>query len=48
MEWEFAEFITTHRHEHPHVALVEPLDRLTRKVISVDALLDKRIFNVID
>ncbi len=48
MEWEFAEFILTHRDEHPHVALVKPLDRLSRKVISVDALFDKRLFNVID
>ena len=48
MEWEFAEFILTHRDELPHVALVKPLDRLTRKVISVDALFDKRLFNVID
>ena len=48
MEWEFAEFILTHRDEHPHVALVKPLDRLTRKVISVDALFDKRLFIVID
>ena len=48
MEWEFAEFIMTHRDEHPHVALVKPLDKLTRKVISVDALFDKRLFIVID
>ncbi len=48
MEWEFTEFILTHRDERPHVALVKPLDRLTRKVISVDALFDKRLFNVID
>ncbi len=48
MEWEFSEFILTHRDEHPHVALVKPQDRLTRKVISVDALFDKRLFNVID
>ena len=48
MEWEFSEFILTHRDEHPHVALVKPLDRLTRKVISVDALFDKRLFIVID
>ncbi len=48
MEWEFAEFILTHRDEHPHVALVKPLDRLTRKVISVDALFDKRLFHVIN
>ena len=48
MEWEFAEFILTHRDEHPHVALVKPLDKLTRKVISVDALFDKRLFIVID
>ena len=48
MEWEFAEFILTHRDEHPHVALVKPQDRLTRKVISVDALFDKRLFNVVD
>ncbi len=48
MEWEFSEFILTHRDEHPHVALVKPLDRLTRKVISVDALFDKRLFKVID
>lgn len=48
MEWEFTEFIPTHRDEHPHVALVKPLDRLTRKVISVDALFDKRLFKLID
>ena len=48
MEWEFSEFILTRRDELPHVALVKPLDRLTRKVISVDALFDKRLFNVID
>jgi hypothetical protein len=48
MEWEFSEFILTHRGEHPHVALVKPLDRLTRKVISVDALLDKRLFSLIE
>ena len=48
MEWEFSEFILTHHDEHPHVALVKPLDRLTKKVISVDALFDKRLFNVID
>ncbi len=48
MEWEFSEFILTYRDEHPHVALVKPLDRLTRKVISVDALFDRRLFNVID
>ena len=48
MEWEVSEFIRTHRDEHPQVALVKPLDRLTRKVISVDALFDKRLFNVID
>jgi hypothetical protein len=48
MEWEFSEFILTYRDEPPHVALVKPLDRLTRKVISVDALFDKRLFSVID
>ena len=48
MEWEFSEFILTHRDEHTHVALVKPQDRLTRKVISVDALFDKRLFNVVD
>lgn len=48
MEWEFAEFILTYRDEHPHVALVKPLDRLSRKVISVDALFDKRLFSAID
>ncbi len=48
MEWEFSRFILTHRDERPHVALVKPLDRLTRKVISVDALFDKRLFKVID
>jgi len=48
MEWEFSNFVLTHRDEHPHVALVKPLDRLTRKVISVDALFDKRLFNAID
>lgn len=48
MEWVFSEFIMTHRDEHPHVALVKPLDKLTRKVISVDALFDKRLFRVID
>ena len=48
MEWEFSNFVLTHRDEQPHVALVKPLDRLTRKVISVDALFDKRLFNVID
>ena len=48
MEWEFSEFILTHRDQQPHVALVKPLDRLTRKVISVDALFDKRLFKVID
>ena len=48
MEWEFADFVLTYRDEHPHVALVKPLDRLTRKVISVDALFDKRLFRVVD
>ncbi len=48
MEWEFSRFVLTHRDERPHVALVKPLDRLTRKVISVDALFDKRLFNIID
>ncbi len=48
MEWEVSNFVITHRDEQPHVALVKPLDRLTRKVISVDALFDKRLFNVID
>jgi hypothetical protein len=48
MEWEFTEFILTYRDELPHAALVKPLDRLTRKVISVDALFDKRLFNLID
>ncbi len=43
MEWEFSEFILTYRDEHPHVALVKPLNRLTRKVISVDALFVKRL-----
>ena len=40
MEWEVSEFIPTYHDEHPHVALVKPRDRLTRKVISVDALFD--------
>ena len=48
MEWEVTNFVLTHRDENPHVALVKPLDRLTRKVIAVDALFDKRLFNVID
>ena len=48
MEWEVSNFVLTHRDENPHVALVKPLDRLTRKVIAVDALFDKRLFNVID
>ncbi len=48
MEWEVLNFVLTHRDENPHVALVKPLDRLTRKVIAVDALFDKRLFNVID
>jgi hypothetical protein len=48
MEWEFSNFILTYREEHPHVALVKPLDRLSRKVISVDALFDKRLFKTID
>ena len=46
-EWEFAGFILTHFDKHPHVALVKPLDRKTRKVISVDALFDKRLFNAV-
>ena len=46
-EWEFTEFILTHFDKHPHVALVKPQDRLTRKVISVDALFDKRLFSEI-
>ncbi len=48
MEWEVSNFVLTHRDENPHVALVKPLDRLTRKVIAVDALFDKRLFNVVD
>ena len=48
MEWEFSQFIVTYRDEHPHVALVKPRDRLTRKVISVDALFDKKLFSAID
>ena len=48
MEWEVSNFVLTHRDENPHVALVKPLDRLTRKVIAVDALFDKRLFNVMD
>jgi hypothetical protein len=47
-EWEFLEFVTTYCGELPHVALVKPLERLTRKVISVDALFDKRLFRVVD
>ena len=48
MEWEVSSFVVTRRDEPPHVALVKPLDRLTRKVVAVDALFDKRFFNVID
>ena len=48
MVWEVSEFILTHHDEHPHVALVKPRDRLTRKVISVDALFDKRLFKLVD
>ena len=47
-EWEVSNYVLTLRDEHPHVALVKPMDKLTRKVISVDALFDKRLFNVID
>ncbi len=45
--WEVSEFIRTHV-ERPHVTLVKVEDRLTRKVISVDALFDKRLFLVVD
>ena len=49
MEWEFSGYVLTYRDDElPHVSLVKPLDRLTRKVISVDALFDKRLFNAID
>ncbi len=47
MVWEVSEFIRMHG-EPPHVALVKLEDRLTRKVISVDALFDKRLFSVVD
>ena len=47
-EWEFTEFISTCFGKHPHVALVKPSDRYTRKVISVDALLDRHLFYSID
>ena len=45
--WKVSEFIRTHD-ELPHVALVKLEDRLTRKVISVDALFDKRLFSVVE
>ncbi len=45
--WEVSEFIRMHG-EPPHVALVKLEDRLTRKVISVDALFDKRLFSAVD
>ena len=48
MVWEVSEFIRTHHDQHPHVALIKPQDRSTKKVISVDALFDKRLFNVVD
>jgi hypothetical protein len=47
MVWEVSEIIRTYD-ELPHVALVKPQDRLTRKVISVDALFDKRLFSVVE
>ena len=45
--WEVSEIIRRYD-ELPHVALVKPQDRLTRKVISVDALFDKRLFSVVE
>jgi len=34
--------------ERPHVVLVKPGDRFARKVISVDALYDKRLFSFVE
>ena len=45
--WEMVGFPQTHD-EYPHVALVKLEDRFSRKVISVDALFDKRLFSVVE
>ena len=45
--WELVEPIQTHG-DRPHVALVKLEDRHTRKVISVDALFDKRLFSSVE
>ena len=45
--WEVSEPIRTH-YDHPHVALVKLEDRLEKKVISVDALFDKRLFSFVE
>lgn len=45
--WEVLEPAQTHD-EYPHVALVKLEDRLTRKVISVDALFDTRLFSMVE
>ncbi len=45
--WEISEIARTHD-DRTHVALVKPEDRLTVKVISVDALFDKRLFSAVE
>ena len=47
IEWEVVKSLQMDG-EHPHVALVKVQDRLDRKVISVDALFDKRLFSLVE